>query len=107
MNINHILTEIDINDIDVKSQLEHQIQIQERKGSGWVLDEINSMRIRFYKIFELNSSSFVKIPLRSNPMLKIENNDKYWFLWSTLASCVFVKPIILTEFQLKNNILMN
>ena len=29
LNINHNLTESDINDIDVKSQLEHQIQIQE------------------------------------------------------------------------------
>ena len=29
LNINHKLTESDINNIDIKSKLEHQIQIQE------------------------------------------------------------------------------
>ena len=34
LNINNNLTETDLNNIDVKSQLEHQIQIQETKESG-------------------------------------------------------------------------
>ena len=34
--INKNFTETDINDIDVKCQLEHQIQIQETKESGWI-----------------------------------------------------------------------
>ena len=34
LNINNNLTETDINNIDVKSQLEHQIQIQETEESG-------------------------------------------------------------------------
>ena len=34
LNINHNLTESDIDNIDLKSQLEHQIQIQETKESG-------------------------------------------------------------------------
>ena len=49
LNINNNLTETDINNIDVKSQLEHQIQVQETKESGWIFDKINSMKIRFYK----------------------------------------------------------
>ena len=36
LNINHNLTESHINNIDVYSQLEHQIQIQETKDSGWI-----------------------------------------------------------------------
>ena len=36
--MNHILTESDIENIDVSSQLEHQFQIQETKESGWILD---------------------------------------------------------------------
>ena len=36
--INHNLTESVIDNIDVKSQLEHQIQIQETKESGWIFD---------------------------------------------------------------------
>ena len=34
LNINIILTESDTDNLDVKSQLEHQIQIQETKESG-------------------------------------------------------------------------
>ena len=59
LNININLTETDINDIDVKSQLEHQIQIPETKESGWIFDKINSMKIRLYKTEELNRSSYV------------------------------------------------
>ena len=87
LNINHNLTESDINDIDVRSQLEHQIQNQEMKESGWIFDKINSMKISFYKTVELNGTSYVKIPLRSSAILNIQNiDDKYCFIWSILAS---------------------
>ena len=48
LNINHKLTESDINNIGVKSQLEHQIQIHDTKESGWLFD-IVSMKLGFYK----------------------------------------------------------
>ena len=64
LKINHNLTESDFDNIDVRSQLEHQIQIQETKESGWIFDKINSMKISFYKTVELNGTSYVKIPLR-------------------------------------------
>ena len=41
MENNKNLTESDIDKIDVKSQLEHQFQIQEMKESGWIIDKIN------------------------------------------------------------------
>ena len=75
LNINNNLTETDINNIDIKSQLEHQIKIQETKESGWIFDKINSMKISFYKTTELNGTSYVKIPLRSSAILNIQNND--------------------------------
>ena len=86
LNINNNLTETDINDIVVKSQLEHQIQIQETNESGWIFDKTISMKIRFCKTEELNGSSYVKISLRSNALINIKNNDKYCFIWSILAS---------------------
>ena len=86
LKINNNLTESDIDNIDVRSQLEHQIQIQETKESGWIFDKINSMKISFYKTTELNGTSYVKIPLRSNAILNVQNNDKYCFIWSILAS---------------------
>ena len=39
LNINNDLTETDIDIMDVISQLEHQIQIQETKESGWIFDK--------------------------------------------------------------------
>ena len=85
LNINHNLTQSDLDKIDAVSLLEHQIQQQEMKVSGWRFDNINSMIVYFYKTGELNGSNYVKVPLRSNALLNIENNDKYCFLWSILA----------------------
>ena len=50
VNIKHNLTESDLDKIDVRSPLEHQIQQQEAKDSGWRFDKINSMRIFFIKL---------------------------------------------------------
>ena len=86
LKINNNLTESDIDNIDVESQLEHQIQIEEMKESGWIFDKINSRKISFYKTTELDGTSYVKIPLRSNATLIVQNNDKYCFIWSILAS---------------------
>ena len=72
MNLNHNLTETDINHNDVKSQLEHQIQNQETKKSGWIFDKNNSMKIKIYKTGELNCLSYVKNPLRSNAFINNE-----------------------------------
>ena len=86
LNINLNLTESDFDNIDVRSQLEHQKQVQETKKSGWILDKNNSMKKSFYKTVELNGTSYVKIPLRSSAILNVQNNDKYCFIWSVLAS---------------------
>ena len=85
LNNNHSLTQTDIDNIDVVSSLEHQIQQQEMKDSGWRFDKINSMTIYFYETTEMNGSNYIKIPLRSNAKLNVEKNDKYCFLWSILA----------------------
>ena len=72
LNIKQTLTETDIKNIDVKSDLEHQFQIQETKEIVWKFDKINSRKIKFHKTGELKGSHFVKIPLRSNALLKIK-----------------------------------
>ena len=86
LNINQNLTQSDLPNINITFPLKRQIQQQEMKDSGWRFDKINSMTIYFYKTTEMNGSNYVKIPLRSNAILNIENNDKYCFLWSILAS---------------------
>ena len=47
LNSNNNTTENDIDKIDIKSQLKHQIQNQETKESGWTFDKIISMKIGF------------------------------------------------------------
>ena len=65
------------------------------------------MTIYFYKTQELNGSSYVKIPIRSNAILNIQNDDKYCFIWSILAHiCIHVIEIH-KEFQIINIILMS
>ena len=86
LNINLNLTQTDIDNIDVISPLELQAQQQEMKDSGCRFDKISSLFIYFFKTGEMNGSNYVKIPLRSNALLIIENNDKYCFIWSILAS---------------------
>ena len=102
LNINHNLTETDIDNIDVRSQLEHQNQVQETKESGWMFDKNNSMKTSFHKSEELNGTSYVKIPLRLSAILNIQNIDKYCFIWSILAS---LHPCEITHPSRVNNYL--
>ena len=75
LNINQNLTQSDLDKIDIRSPLEHQIQKRELKDSGWSFDKLYSMTIYFYKTNEMNGSNYVKILLRSNAILNDENND--------------------------------
>ena len=75
LNINQNLTQSDLDKIDIRSPLEHQIQQQDMNDSGWRFDKINSMTICFYQTNEMNGSNFVRIPLRTNAILNIENSD--------------------------------
>ena len=86
LNINHNLAESDIDNIDVTSQLDHQILVQGNRESGWIFDMSNSMKVSFCKTGELNGTSYVKIPLRSSAILNFQNKDKYCFICSFLAS---------------------
>ena len=78
----YTLAESDIDITAIKSSLEQQIQNQKLKVSGWRFDKINSLTIYFHKTTQLNGTSYNKIPLRNSAFLKIENDDKYCFLWS-------------------------
>ena len=75
LNFNRNLTESDIENYDVKSQLEHQSQIQKTKGSGWMFDEISSRKTGFYNTTDMHGSFFLKIQLISNA------THKYWDFW--------------------------
>ena len=77
------------------------------KDSGWRFDKIISMTIYFYKTQELNGSNYVKLPLRSNAILNIQNDDKYCFIWSILAHMFPSLNPIHKEFQIIKNILTN
>ena len=88
LNINQNLTQSDIDNINITFPQERQIQQQEMRDSGWRFDKLYSMTIYFYKTNEMNGSNYIKVPLRTNAILNVENNDKYCFLWSILA-CLY------------------
>ena len=66
LNNNLNLIESDDDNIDIKSQLEQQNRNEQTKESGWLLYRVNSMRSTFVKTGELNGSSYMEVPLRSN-----------------------------------------
>ena len=47
LDFNRNLTQIYLDNIDVRSPLEHKIQQQEMKDSGWRFENINSMTVYF------------------------------------------------------------
>ena len=66
--------------------LENRIQGIEMKESGWNFQKFNTMGVSFFKLGELNGSSYVKLPLRSKALVNIKNDDKYRFICSILSS---------------------
>ena len=85
LKIKNKFKETDINNFNIKSPIEHQIQRQEVKDSGWRFEKIISMIIYFYKTTEMNGSNYVKIPFTSSAILNIEDDDNYCSIWSILA----------------------
>ena len=107
LNINHNLTESDFDEIDIKFPLEHQIQQQEMKNSGWRFDERNSITIFFFtKLVNWMVQNMLKflwdqtLSWKLKIMINIVSYGQSWFF------CILVIKIILTEFQIINIILM-
>ena len=79
-------TKIQLNDLDISTDLDNEKERREMQGSGWDLQGINHLKIYFHKTNELNGMTYVKFPIRSNSVLNNQNADTYCFLWSILAS---------------------
>ena len=76
LNIIQNFAESDIDNFDIRSQLERQKQIHEIKLTGWRFDKTISMTIQFYKASELNCSRYVNILLSSSARINIEKGHK-------------------------------
>ena len=79
-------TRLQLNDIDIMSELDNEIDRRDMEGSGWNVQGINHLKIYFHKTNPINGRTYIKFPIRSNAILNIQNNDSYCFLWSILAS---------------------
>ena len=77
-NIN--LTKIQLNDLDVMTSLDKEIQRQEMQGFGWNLQGISYLKLYFHKNSGLNGRTYVKFPIRTNSILNFQNVDTYCFL---------------------------
>ena len=80
------LTRLQLNDLDIMSDLDNEIERREMEGSGWDMQGIKHLKIYFHKTNPLNGRTYVKFPIRSNSILNIQNKDAYCFLWSILAN---------------------
>ena len=102
LNFNSNLTESDKNNHENKSQLEHQIQIQETKESGWIFVINTSMKKRFHKTDEIKGSCYGKFPLRSSALITVGNDDKCCFVGSILAKfhpCESIHPSRVSNYR--------
>ena len=80
------LTRLQLNDIDIMTELDNEIDHRDMEGSGWNVQGINHLKIYFHKTNPINGRTYIKFPIRTNAILNIQNNDTYCFLWSILAS---------------------
>ena len=80
------LTRLQLNDLDIMSDLDNEIKRREMEASGWDIQGINHLKIYFHKTNAFNGRTCVKFPIRTNAILNIQNKDTYCFLWSILAN---------------------
>ena len=85
VDIIHILTRIQLNDIDNMTELDNEIETRDMEGSGWNFQGISHLKIYFHKTNPINGMTYKKFPIRTNAILNIQNNDTYCFLCSILA----------------------
>ena len=91
VDIINILTRLQLDDLDIMTDLDSEIQTRDMEGSGWNVQGINHLKIYFHKTNPINGQTYVEFPIRTNAILNIQNNDAYCFLWSILASIHPVK----------------
>ena len=91
VDIINILTRLQLNDIDIMTDLDNEIENRDIEGSGWNVQGINHLKIYFHKTNPINGQTYVEFPIRTNAILNIQNNDTYCFLWSILAC---IHPVI-------------
>ena len=86
VDIINISTRLQLNDIDIMTELDNEIETRDMEGSGWNVQGITHLKIYFHKTNPINGQTYVEFPKRTNAILNIQNNDTFCFLWSILAS---------------------
>ena len=79
LSITQNLKQSELDNINIRWNLEKRIQSVQMKESGWNFQKNNSMERSFHKFGELIGSSYVKIPVRLFAIKNIKNVDKHCF----------------------------
>ena len=90
VDIIDILTRLQLDDLDIMTELDNIMQDRDMEGSGWNIQGINHLKLYFHKTNPINGRTYIKFPIRTNSILNIQNNDSYCFVWSILA---FLHPV--------------
>ena len=86
VDIIEILTTLQLNDLDIMTDLDNEVENRDMEGSGFNIQGINHLKIYFHKTNVMNGMTYIKNPIRTNSILNIQNNDTYCFLRSILAN---------------------
>ena len=69
-------------------QLVNRIEMFEKEGSGWTIDQIMNLEIKTITYSPISGSSYITLPKKlqnKKAILNIQNNDECCFKWSVLA----------------------
>ena len=86
VDIVDILTRLQLDDLDIMTELDNIMQDRDMEGSGWNIQGINHLKLYFHKTNPINGQTYIKLPIRTKSILNIQNNDTYCFVWSILAA---------------------
>ena len=75
VDIINILTRLQLDDIDIMSDLDNEIETRDMQGSGWNVPGINHLKIYFHKTNPINGMTYVEFPIRTNAIVNFQNND--------------------------------
>ena len=70
------------------SKILDSLAIYQKKGSGWILDEILHLDLNLAKYTPLKGSSYIPLPKKlknKKPIINIKNSDNKCFMWSIHA----------------------
>ena len=73
------LTRLQLDDLEIMTDLDNEIKNCDMEGSGWNIQGINHLKIYFHKTNIINGMTYLKFPIRTNSILNIQKKIRIAF----------------------------